>query len=367
VSQSPEKTLGMRIGIDARKISDTGIGRYIESLVGGLLSVDPGNEYVLFMAPPDLDRYHYPAERVTKIPETAGKYSLREHWTLARKAAAARLDLFHAPHYTLPLFLKGPAVVTIHDIIHLLDPAVGGAARAYARWMIGSAVSRANITLTVSEHTKKNLVETLGAAPEKIIVVPNGGGSDFARPAEEEIDRALGALNLARGYFLFVGSDRPHKNLGAVAAVLGLMPPDTRFVVVGRVRARAKAAFAAFGDRVRFFDNVSKDTMAALYAGARALFFPSFHEGFGLPPLEAMACGAPVAASNRSAIPEVVGDAAALFDPRDARAMAGTLARIAEDESFCRELAARGGERVKLFSWEETARRTLACYQAAAR
>lgn len=354
----------MRIGIDARKIDDTGIGRYIENLARALLRIDGRNEYVLFLPPGrELDD-SYPKGRLTAVVESAGNYSLAEHWSLARKASRYGLDLYHAPHYVLPLLLSRRSVVTAHDIIHLREPSFGAAARAYARFMLGSATRRAERVITVSEHTKRELVEVIGTAEAKIIVIPPGGGDDFTRPAEAAILSALKPLGIPPGYFLFVGSDRPHKNLRAAAGVMRAAP-DARFVVAGRVREPSRTMFAGMEERVRFIGQVDKPALAALYSGAAALLFPSYHEGFGLPPLEAMACHTPVVASRRAPIPEVTGAAAALFDPDDHAGMARALLVLRDDAAARAAMVERGIARARQFSWEETARRTLAVYQEA--
>ena len=354
----------MRIGIDARKIDDTGIGRYIENLARALPRIDARNEYVLFLPPGrELDD-SYPKGRLTTVVETARNYSLAEHWSLPLKARALALDLYHAPHYVLPLLLSRRCVVTVHDIIHLREPSFGAAARAYARFMIGSAARRAERVITVSGHTKRELVEVIGAAEKKITVIPPGGGDDFARPGEAALQSALAALGIQPGYFLFVGSDRPHKNLKAVAGVMRAAP-DARFVVAGRARDPSRAMFAGMENRVMFIGQVDKPALAALYSGAAALLFPSYHEGFGLPPLEAMACGTPVVASNRAPIPEVTGGAALLLDPDDHTGMARALVPLRDDAAARAAMVEKGIARARLFSWEEMARRTLAVYEEA--
>ncbi|HEB73248.1 MAG TPA: glycosyltransferase family 1 protein [Nitrospirae bacterium] len=357
----------MRIGIDARKIADSGIGRYTENLIEKLLEIDRLNEYVLFFQPEDSPNYDYPGGNVRKVIERAGKYSLAEHWALARQAEKLELDIFHATHYVLPRFLKCRSVVTIHDVIHLIDPSFGFIARAYARAMIRSAISRSEIVITVSNQTRDDLLSMFSAPPSKINVIYNGGGSDFLPIARDRLDRTLAGMGLEQGYYLFVGSDRPHKNLKAVEGSLGAMRADTRFVVVGRVKQSEKKRYEKFGARVKFFEKVDKQKMEALYCGTAALLFPSYHEGFGLPPLEAMACGAPVVASNRSAIPEVTGSAAILIDPDDIEAMARALGKIRDDMDERRRLIEAGVKRVAEFSWEKTARATLELYERAMR
>ncbi len=355
----------VRIGIDARKIEDTGIGRYIENLIDGLLAIDSGHEYTLFMEPSAIDRFEYLADRVQIVPETAGKYSLQEHYSLAKKASDMKLDLFHAPHYVLPFFLKTPSVVTIHDLIHLISPSFSVMEKIYAKFMIRSAISRTSAIITVSNRTKNNLVCLLGANEKKISVIPNAGGADFTRTPEEELPGKLAEYGVEQGYYLFVGSDRPHKNIGAVERVMDIMGSDVRFVIVGRVLEHTQRVFDKFNGRVKFLGSMDKHGLEALYSGAEALLFPSYHEGFGLPPLEAMACRTPVVASNRSSIPEAVGNAAILCDPEDAGEMAMALGKIASDREFRDALVEKGLKRVQLFSWEKMAEMTLDVYERA--
>jgi len=354
----------MRIGLDARKINDTGIGRYIASLVENLLRVDSRNEYVLFFDPADVDKSDYPKGRVTKIIEPSGKYSIGEHFSLPSKATRLGLDIFHAPHYVLPFFMKVPSVVTVHDVIHLIDPAFGLFAREYARFMIRSAVARARGVITVSDYTKRNLIGLFRAPADKVRVIPNGGGDGFAKASDNAIAKMAAKYGITPGYYLFVGSDRPHKNLKAVAQALRLMGDDSFFVVAGRVGDDGKKLFAGIEGRARFIGrNMEKADMAALYSGASALLFPSFHEGFGLPPLEAMACGTPVVASNVSCMPEILGDCAVMADPLDYRSMAEALTRLKNDPAYRAGYIAKGHERVRAYSWERTAKMTLEVYE----
>jgi alpha-1,3-rhamnosyl/mannosyltransferase len=357
----------MRIGLDVRKINDTGIGRYIASLVENLLRVDGKNEYVMFFDPADAGKFDYPKDRVTKIIEPSGKYSIGEHFSLPSKANRLALDIFHAPHFVLPFFMKVPSVVTVHDVIHLLDPAFGFPAREYARFMIRSAVGRARGVITVSDYTKRNLVGLFHTPTDKIRVIPNGGGDGFAKVPDDAIGKTAVKFGVKPGYYLFVGSDRPHKNLKAVAQTLRLMGNDSLFVVAGRVGDDGKKLFAGIEERVRFIgQTMEKSEMTALYSGASALLFPSFHEGFGLPPLEAMACGTPVVASNVSCMPEILGDSAVMADPCDYRSMASALTRLKNDPSYRAHYIAKGHERVRVYSWDRTARMTLEVYEACA-
>jgi len=356
----------MRIGIDARKIADTGIGRYIENLIRALLEAERENSYVLFMAPEQINAYSFASERVEKSPTTAGKYSVSEHWALGLLARRSGVEVFHEPHFTLPLYTPCRKVVTIHDIIHLLDPAVGAMEKTYARWMISSAIRRADQVITVSHHTKQNLVRMMGANPDKITVTHNAAGSGFAPMDGAEVATELSRLGMVSGYYLFVGSDRTHKNIKAVAGAMSMMSQDARFAIVGRMGPAARELFAPYSGRVTFIERAGTRTIAALYAGAEALFFPSYMEGFGLPPLEAMACGVPVVSSNLSSMPEVVGDAAALAHPDDHKTAAELMERIRVDQAFRAGLVERGFRRAAEFSWNKLAMQTLEVYRKAA-
>jgi len=356
----------MRIGIDARKINDTGIGRYISNLVDNLIKIGGQHHYVLFMQSNDVNSFDFPKDTVTKVVERSGKYSIAEHWSLSYNATSMYLDLFHSPHYVLPLFLKIPSVVTVHDLIHITEPGYGTLTRNYARFMVKSAVKRARRVISVSGKTRDDLTDILGAPAEKIKVIYNGGGADFSRTPDDMLDSILARLGLKRGYVLFAGSDRPHKNLRAVLKTMEILP-ETRFAIAGRVLEENRRAFSKFGERVSFIEIVPRDEMEALYSGAMALLFPSYAEGFGLPPLEAMACKTPVVASSRAPMPEVVGDAALLVDPDDHAGMAKALRMIASDTAYANSLVAKGTERLKMFSWEKMARETLAVYEEAVR
>ena len=349
----------IRIGIDARKIADSGIGRVIENVIDGMIAVGGERGYVLFFAPEDIENYDYSGKPVTKVIERAGKYSVKEHLSLAQAARRSRVDIFHAPHYTLPLGFSGPSVVTVHDLIHIKDRSFGRVKRFYAWLMISAAISRADRVIAVSETTKKSIEKTFPRHTGKVRVVLNGAG-DFSPAHPDDTKSVTGRLGILPGYLLFVGSDRPHKNLKAVAKVMSGLNEDVRLVVVGRVLD--KSDYLSFGDRVKFLDGLAMNEMRVVYTEASLLLFPSYLEGFGLPILEAMACHTPVVASNRSSIPEVAGDAAVLLDPDDYDGMTKAVEKIMTDSSFAGDLIAKGKKRVEQFSWDKTAKETLAVY-----
>jgi glycosyltransferase involved in cell wall biosynthesis len=369
----------MRLALDARKIDDFGIGTYIQGLLDALPAVGRPEALVAYLPP---GRRPSPASaaawgvRASWRPVAARPYSLSELWQLARAARRDRADLYHAPHYVCPPVLPCPVVVTVHDLIHLRFPPRHRhpIAPLYARLMLRAAVRRGRRLITVSESTRRDLVERLGARPERIRVIPNGVGAPFeADEVPERPDPTLAGLGVAPPYFLFVGNPLPHKNVaGLLDAFVGIPPALGRLVLAGippgaRAGVGALCAARGLGDRVRVLAPVPAVTLAHLYRGARAVVCPSLWEGFGLAALEAMACGAPVLAANRGGLPEVVGDAGLLVDPTNVDALREGMYTLAVQESLRAALRARGLARARAFSWRHVAEATVAVYQEALR
>jgi len=327
----------MRIGIDCRKIADFGIGTYIRGLLGALADLG-GYEYIAF-GPRSIDSTL--PSGVVHVVVDAPKYSIRELFTVGRNI---RLDLFHAPHYVVP-FLRVPFVVTIHDLIHLHHR--NPLARTYARTMIGRAVRRSRRVITVSSSVRDDVVGVFGY-PEKIAVTPNGLDPIFAPAGKKAESR----------YFLFVGNDKPHKNVDRLMEAFARVT-DAQLVLAGgefeRFRNRDRVVLAGF---------VPQEELAALYRGAIALVIPSLEEGFGLPALEAMACGAPVITSTAPALIEITGDAALHVDARSIDAIADAMTRVLRDPSSRDLMIARGLDRAKNFTWRRCAELTREIYAA---
>jgi glycosyltransferase involved in cell wall biosynthesis len=320
----------MRIGIDARKLADYGIGTYIRGLLGALAAT--GEDEIVAFAPAGATL----PDGVTHAVIDAPHYSLRELVAVGRAADRAKLDVFHAPHYVVP-FMRTPVVVTIHDLIHLTQPPSNPFAPFYARAMLGRAVRKARRVLTVSEASKRAIVETLLVAPESVAVTPNGIDERFFEGAER-------SGHGAGDYFLFVGNDKPHKNLRVAREA------------AERAQVRLVIAGAA--------NFVSDDALVALYRGAVALVMPSVEEGFGLPAAEAMACGTPVITSRAAALVEVTGDAALHVDA-EPRALAAAMQRLLDDEELRRAMSLRGRERARSMTWTRCAELTRAAYRDA--
>ena len=341
----------MRIGIDCRKIADFGIGTYIRGLLGALADLG-GHQYLAF-GPRTIENML--PRGVVHLLVDAPKYSIRELFTVGRNIP---LDLFHAPHYVVP-FLRVPFVVTIHDLIHLHHRNPLG--RAYARTMIGRAVRRSRRVITVSYSVRDDVVRVFGH-PEKIAVTPNGVDHVFLSRADGEgfrPERFFASLRMTNApYFLFVGNDKPHKNVDRLMEAFARIT-DAQLVLAGgefeRFRNRDRVVLAGF---------VPQEELAILYRGAIALVIPSLEEGFGLPALEAMACGAPVITSTAPALIEISGDAALHVDARSIDAIADAMTRVLRDRSSRDLMIERGLERAKNFTWRRCAELTREIYAA---
>ena len=367
----------MRVALDARKIDDFGIGTYIQGLLDALPALGQPEALVAYLPPgrpPSPEGAAAWGPRARWRPLAARPYSIGELWQLALAARRDHADLFHAPHYVCPPVLPCPAVVTVHDLIHLRFPVRHRhpAAPVYARLMLRLAVRRGRRLITVSESTRRDLVERLGASPERIRVIPNGVGPPF-EPAEASgsPDPTLARLGVEPPYFLFVGNPLPHKNVaGLLDAFAGLPPALGRLVLAGipppaRSHVDGLSTKRGLQDRVRVLAPLPAVTLARLYQEARAVVCPSLWEGFGLAALEAMACGAPVVAANRGGLPEVVGDAGLLVDPTRVDALREAMYTLAVQEPLRAALRARGLARARAFSWRHVAEATVAVYREA--
>lgn len=333
----------MRVAIDARKIADFGIGTYIRGLLGGLVALHDGKEY-LALAPPDAQL----PEGVEHVVVDAPHYSMKELMVVGKAAERAGADLLHAPHYVVP-FTRLPAVVTIHDLIHLHQPLTNPLAPFYARVMIGRAIRKAACVVTVSEAVRQDLVRELGA--KNVVVTPNGIDDAYVRGNQQP---ATG------DFFVYAGNDKPHKNVpllvDAFARVRRELPGVTLVLTGGRFERYASR------DGVVTPGFISVDELAALYRGALALVLPSAEEGFGLPAAEAMACGTAVITSRAPALVEITGDAALHVDA-NADELAEAMLRVARDASLRASLGAKGRERARLFTWLSCARVTSKVYE----
>ena len=364
----------MRIGIDARKLHDFGIGTYIRSLLRHLARIDRTTEYVLFCRREDRPVLATLGENFRPVPETAGNYSIAEQWKIPLAVRREGVTLFHAPHYVLPMLVSCKSIVTIHDCIHLMFPQYlpSRAAFHYANTSIRIAARRAARVLTVSESSKRDILRFVDIEPGKIDVIHNACDERFGiEPREEDVVRVRERFQLNDEFVLYAGNVKPHKNLERLIEAFHLVRDrgldHLKLVLIGDDISRYVALRRAVHRHqlhkyVRFLGYLPEQTLAVMYRLAAVFVFPSLYEGFGLPPLEAMASGTPVVTSNVSSLPEVTGDAAVLVDPYDPKAIADGMYRVLTDESLRREMRRKGLERARHFSWEQSARRVRDIY-----
>lgn len=381
----------MRIGIDARFLTHPqpgGFKTYTSQLVMALAAAGGPHEYVLYLdrAPDATTPVPRGANVSTRV--VAGTMPLvgmpwREQVALRRAIATDRLDLFHAPCLTAPLALPCSSVVTVFDTLwRRRSKLMGGPTSArrraldwYYRVIPALAARGAATILTLSRAAKAEIVAGLGIDPGRIVVTPGGYGAAY-RPFERAAAaEALGRRFGLRGtYLLAIGSADPRKNLRALIAAYALLPAElrarARLVIVWTHQRLAdtlarEAAAAGVRDQVQYLTGVTDEELALLYNAAELFVFPSLSEGFGLPPLEAMACGAAVVAADNSSIPEVTGQAALLVDASDPRALSEAIGRALGNPALRATLRAQGLERAASFSWARCARETIVAYERA--
>ena len=366
----------VRIAIDARKLRDYGIGTYVRNLLRHLSRIDTTSEYVLLCRQQDAGIAAQLGANFRTVPERSPNYSIREQILVPLDLRRERADLFHAPHYVLPPLVPCRSVVTIHDCIHLRFPQYlpNRLGYAYARAALWTATHRANRVLTVSEASKRDILRYFTVPETKIDVIYNAIDERFSvEPPAEEVARVRERYQLEGPVVLYAGNIKPHKNLERLIEAFHILRArggfdQVRLLIIGDeiskyATLRRTVHRYKLHKHVRFFGFVSDETLAVLYRLASVFVFPSLYEGFGLPPLEAMASGTPVITSNVSSLPEVVGDAALLIDPYEPDAIADAMARVLSDSDLRRDLRARGLERVRHFSWERSIRRVREIYQ----
>ncbi|MGI8422758.1 MAG: glycosyltransferase family 4 protein [Chloroflexota bacterium] len=308
--------------------------------------------------------------------------SLRKVWweqvAFPRLAQSSGADVWHVPYFAPPLIHTRPLVTTIHDLIQLIIPeyATTPLVRLYNR-LVGLGARRANLILADSESSKRDIVRLLGIPDQRIRVVYLAPDESVRRPvSREEIAAVQRKYGLAERYVFYFGGLLKHKNVVALLeALASLRHLDWQLAVSGRLRSDNSPFFpdlprlaAEFGiqARVRFLGFAPDEDKSALLRGATCFAFPSLYEGFGMDPLEALACGTPVVCSNRSSLPELMGDAALLVDPEDDGALADALRRVLTDPELRSDLAERGPTQAARFSWDKCARETYQAYAACA-
>jgi len=369
----------VRIGIDARKLHDFGIGTYIRNLLRHLGRLDRETEFVVFCRPEDRETLSSIGENFRPVVETSANYSIAEQLRIPLALRREGVTLFHAPHYVLPPLVRCRSVVTIHDCIHLMFPQYlpNRMALAYARTSISLAARRATRVMTVSESSKRDILRFVDVEPARIDVIYNAYDERFGvEPGEDDVVRVRERYQLHDEFVLYAGNVKPHKNLERLIDAFSLVRKrgldHLKLVLIGDEISRYAALRRAVHQHqlhkyVRFLGYLPQETLAVMYRLAGVFVFPSLYEGFGLPPLEAMASGTPVVTSNVSSLPEVAADAAVLVDPYDPGAIADGIQRVLTNEDLRADLRRRGLARARQFSWEQSVRRVREIYSEACR
>lgn len=357
----------MRIAIDGRMINESGIGRYIRNLVANLQAIDEKNEYFILLIKKDFDQLVF-RKNFTKVLSDYRWYSGLEQIKLPGLLNSFKPDLVHFPHFNVPVFYEGKFVVTIHDLIHQnfsMQRASTHGLLVYKLKQLGyrkvfkNATQRSQFILVPSNFVKQQLTTQWHVNDKKIIVTSEAVDDKLLSVRKQS------AVELGQ-YIFYVGNAHPHKNVeGLIKTFLRLKEKykDLKLVLAGHDHyfwQRIKKEYSEEG--IVYKGYVSDEELVNLYKNAKAFVMPSFEEGFGIPLLEAFSCGCPVVSSNGGSLPEVGGDACLFFDPRDRDDMAEKISRVLDDERLRKDLTEKGLKRVKIFSWQNLAQKTLEVY-----
>lgn len=360
----------MKIVIDARMYQESGIGRYIRNLIDNLNALDRENEYFIFHRQPEYDTLVYHTN-FHKVLANFKWYGVREQIELPKILGKLKPDLVHFPHFNVPVFYRGKFVVTIHDLIHQhfsMQRATAHGPLLYKLKNFGykkvfqHAINKSLKILVPSNFVKKQLTDGWRVDRRKIIVTPEAVNDKILEKSQEVLE----SRSQRAPYIFYVGNAHPHKNVEGLIKVFLVLKEkyaDLLLVLAGydhyfwkRIKAENQ-----YKDII-YTGAITDEELVALYKNAQAFVLPSFEEGFGIPLLEAMACGCPVVSSNAGALPQVGGDAVLYFDPYDEEDMENKVNRVLKDESLRKNLVSKGLKRAKLFSWRKLAEQTLEVY-----
>jgi glycosyltransferase involved in cell wall biosynthesis len=380
--------MSLRIVIDVRRLRDFGIGTYIRNLVHALAAIDRENHYVLIaMRPEEEELAGLPSNFELAVCERSDT-SLLDQVAFYFFLRSFSPDLVHIPLNMVPWLMPGPYVVTIHDMSSLLFSQTAGLRKSYRQFLFRRGLLNASRVIAVSAATRRDVQSLLGVPSERIRQIYDAPDPRFLRdcaladagqwPDVQSVDRqrVLERYSITYPFILYAGAIRPHKNIPRLVEAFAVLRGDLeehpvyrdlRLIIIGdeiskHPSVRRAVIQTRVEDVVRFLGFVPFDTLRVFYESAAAFVFPSLYEGFGLPPLEAMASGTPVVTSNVSALPEVVGNAAVLVNPENVFDIARGMREVLLDENRRNELVRRGYEQVQRFSWNQTARQVLEIY-----
>ena len=363
----------MRIGIDARFWSQTGIGRHIRNVVAELARLDANNQYVVFLLAEDFDHVALPSN-FRKVKTNIRWHSFSEQLFLPFVYLREQLDILYSPHFNVPIFYPGKFVTTIHDLTVLRVRSGRVTTLPYPIYLVKYlaafvvhlvAIKRSRKIFTVSSFVKNDIVKSFRVKPDKIVITPNAAGPDFYRYDESKVVGILTKYGIARPYLFYLGNAYPHKNLDRLIEAFGTLTedfPNLFLVLAGKdnffyARLEQESKSLDVYSRLVFTGYVDDNDLPGLYSGAEAFVNPSLYEGFGIQVLEAFSCGCKVVCSNTTSMPEVGGDLGRYFDPYNVKSIADAikLTLSATPDDFATKARARAAE----FSWEFSARAIL--------
>ena len=369
----------LRIVVDVRRVRDFGIGTYIRGLLHALGAIDQSNEYILVALPEDEGSFSgLPPNFNTVTYRKSDSYSLN-HVAFPLFLHRLQPSLVHIPLNQVPLFMMEPYVVTIHDMASLLFEGGSGLRMQIRRFLLRRGLLRAKRIMAVSEATRRDVHDALGIPADRIRLVYNAPNPDFFRPPTGERARILERYQIDYPFLLYAGNIRPQKNIPRLVEAFAVAREhlsrhpvyrDLHLIIIGDEISRYPSVRRAViqtrvEKAVRFLGFVPFEALRIFFESAALFVFPSLYEGFGLPPLEAMATGTPVVASNVSSLPEVLGDAALLVNPENVFEIARAIQEALLDEDLRGELIAKGKAQAARYSWDRTAREVLEVYREA--
>lgn len=385
----------MRIGLDARLLpyqQKEGMATYASHLIRGLLKQSPADEFIFFYNffrrgrkkfILDLKEFKNGHNRVFRIPGSVLDWFWMKAYFPPIELFLGKLDIFHTlgiatsePHVYITPQLYGKRVVTLHDTIPLKFPQEFRAVLDLKKFReaLIYVISKADAVVCNSECTRKDIIELCAAAQKKVCVVYHGVGEDFYRVTDErKISEVLARYRIKRNYIINVSRLDYNKNTTTLIRAFGLFKKnhDLKLVIVGKSGDKQEEVFSTIDkleltDSVIYTGYIPHEDLVVLLSAAKIFVFPTLYEGFGLPNLEAMKCGVPVVSSDIAAVKEIAADAALLVDPCDPQELSGAMCKVISDRSLRDSLIAKGRERVKLFTWEKTAEKTLEVYRTIA-
>jgi glycosyltransferase involved in cell wall biosynthesis len=378
----------MRIGINALffRFLATGSGQYLKHLLNALAEVDSENEYVLLSPdalPPNSENKTRFIHLKTPVPAFARRSAsleklVWEQFTAPAAARKAKVDLYHVPYFAPSYFSRTPSVITIHDVIPLRLPVYRTSPRmkAYLQ-LVARAAHKASLIITVSQHAKQDMMDALHLPAERIRVIYEAAGEEYQPVTDPEtLAKARARYSVGERYVFYLGGLDHRKNVPLLVRAFAhlyqkLDGPDLQLLIAGNPDKQSGPLFpdprpvaADLGMTGQIiYRYIEEEDKPAIYSGASAFVFPSYYEGFGLDPLEAMSCGAPVVCSNRTSLPEVVGDAAITFDPDNTGQLVAAMHSVLTDRELATDLRARSLQQAARFNWRKTATETLAVYE----